>query len=908
MSKYLYCTTAMMKYGNNFRLLFIVCLLNSVVYPQNTPAPPTNLQITNITQTSIDLTWIDASNNETGFHVYRSATGEVSSFILIGGDLPAGTESYEDTGPLAISQRYYYEIRAFNAVGESEPATANKATLAVLPGTPILRKASYHSIKTITNVGANSDGVEMAIQVEGNQFLKSSKYVQSDGTLGDTAVWKTFDGWGDTGGVKVQGLYPGTEYSFRLKARNPDSVEVFGFGLEALTSTTPAKIIDEDHPPLFEQFTNTSVFPPEGWTIEDVRGDGNYPNAVGTFGQWHLSTTNLYSAGGSARYFCWDYPAQIPGAPGGTPKCINPITGEEDSCPADDYLYTLPLKLTGEKNYLISFWYRTVQGRPHNVAVVLARRPYRTAIIDTITDRSYDTPGGYFQENILFSPRSPGVYYIGFWEHTPVNMVTFRLEDVLIREMPSSAVNLWSKDVVQRSPYPELGYSTRTTKNITNDDEENKELNVREFDIQERAFAPATKSVSHPYLVNTSVTASGIHAENIVINLGGPVTNAQWTIQWKPGVNEPTQIAHGVDLAATESTSVPLEYAPPRIGTFYTTAAIDFPNDLDQLNDTIKKHLFSFPDTYTVLDYDSAGNKPPSRTSLVGANPLAVAVQFTVPESTMLRVAGLYTYYKNTRAAGNAINESLTVKIHTAGPDTTYKRFNGVDTFTVTRPTIGPTVYTKKFGGKDYLHHSGSFGQEFFLPLDESGFAFASGDDFFLSIRFGVGSSSPMGFTDQFQGQVHSPAYYRSWSSVNGGNTWLTSASLDSSAWFIKAIVQPLDSIGMIAPPLQLSGRYRDATPAQFELKQNYPNPFNTQTVIGFSLITVSNVTLQVYDIYGREVATLIHSEAMDEGNHTIEWNAGKFPSGMYFYRLVVMHPDGAALRYTETKKFVLMK
>ncbi|MBS4029512.1 MAG: T9SS type A sorting domain-containing protein, partial [Ignavibacteriales bacterium] len=85
-----------------------------------------------------------------------------------------------------------------------------------------------------------------------------------------------------------------------------------------------------------------------------------------------------------------------------------------------------------------------------------------------------------------------------------------------------------------------------------------------------------------------------------------------------------------------------------------------------------------------------------------------------------------------------------------------------------------------------------------------------------------------------------------------------------------------------------------------------YPNPFNPTTAIGFSLLAVSNVTLKVFDILGKEVATLIHSRVMDEGKHEVEFDASNLPSGVYFYRLYVTQQG--LLRYSETKKLLLMK
>jgi len=771
------------------------------------PLSPTNLTITNPTTTTLDLLWTDASTDEEGFRVYRSLTGVFGTFMQVGSDLPAGTQTFNDNG-LSPATRYYYEVRSFIGILESEGAAGNKPTLAVPPGTPTFGTASYHFIPVIPNNGANPDGTQMAIQVEGPEFLKTiTKFVGTGGILVDTPVWKTRNGWSENYGLKVNGLYPNTQYTFRIKARNPDNVET-SFGPDTSKITLAAKDIDAaSH---FESFTNTSVWPPDGWTNEDVDKDGNIPNASGTFGRWHLSTSQFF--GNSSRYFSWDYPAQVPGAPGGTAKYINPITGLEEEMPANDYLYTLPVRLTAGQLYNVTFLYRTVEGYPHNVAIVLATRPNRMAIIDTLSDQLYDTQypryinyGGFFVpstgffEGIVFTPPISGTYYIGFWEHSPVNSVTFRLHDITIRKIPSS--DLFIRNAIQENPYPELGY-TATNKNAALPlpyDEENEEENMPELVLHGTASPTDTKSFSHPYIVPAPVKSSPVRmkfssssvedipGENIVYNLGGPVTGGQWSIKWKPGVNASTLSTPGVNITTDETKSIPFTFSPLSAGTYYTTAQIDLPGDVDALNDTVKIHLLSYPEEYTVLDYDSAGVKPPYRTNITGANPLAGAVRFTVPENKFYRVLGMYSYYKNTTAAGSPFNDSLTVKIHAKGDDTLLIRNPSFDTIQV--PKVGPPLYQKKFG-RDYLYHFGSIGQNFFLPLDSSFLAFGPGDEFFLSIRLGVGSSNPLGATDQ--NQTGKPEYYRSWGSVNGGASW---RSMDSTAWFIKAFTQPLNAI-----------------------------------------------------------------------------------------------------------------
>jgi N-acetylmuramoyl-L-alanine amidase len=70
-----------------------------------------------------------------------------------------------------------------------------------------------------------------------------------------------------------------------------------------------------------------------------------------------------------------------------------------------------------------------------------------------------------------------------------------------------------------------------------------------------------------------------------------------------------------------------------------------------------------------------------------------------------------------------------------------------------------------------------------------------------------------------------------------------------------------------------------------FGLAQNFPNPFNPTTAISFQLSDVSQVALKVFDVLGREVASLVEGQK-GAGSYTVQWNASGLPSGIYLYRL----------------------
>lgn len=88
--------------------------------------------------------------------------------------------------------------------------------------------------------------------------------------------------------------------------------------------------------------------------------------------------------------------------------------------------------------------------------------------------------------------------------------------------------------------------------------------------------------------------------------------------------------------------------------------------------------------------------------------------------------------------------------------------------------------------------------------------------------------------------------------------------------------------------------------PTRFALEQNYPNPFNPSTTIAYQLPVASDVKLEVFDMLGKKVATLVNAR-QEAGAHLVNFNAAALSSGMYFYRL-------QAGAFVETKKMTLVK
>jgi hypothetical protein len=88
--------------------------------------------------------------------------------------------------------------------------------------------------------------------------------------------------------------------------------------------------------------------------------------------------------------------------------------------------------------------------------------------------------------------------------------------------------------------------------------------------------------------------------------------------------------------------------------------------------------------------------------------------------------------------------------------------------------------------------------------------------------------------------------------------------------------------------------------PVSYSLSQNFPNPFNPTTAISYQLPAFSHVMIKVYDVLGREVATLVN-ENKPAGNYNVKFDGSKLVSGVYFYRM----ESGS---FSQTKKLLLLK
>ena len=125
------------------------------------------------------------------------------------------------------------------------------------------------------------------------------------------------------------------------------------------------------------------------------------------------------------------------------------------------------------------------------------------------------------------------------------------------------------------------------------------------------------------------------------------------------------------------------------------------------------------------------------------------------------------------------------------------------------------------------------------------------------------------------------------WNAVSSGTSKKLSSVffIDSSTGWVVGdggtILKTSDAMTVVEENQSLN----NSIPKQFELYQNYPNPFNPTTVIQFSLLERSEVSLKIYNLQGKEIISLLN-EVRNAGTHNVVFDAIGLPTGIYFYRL----------------------
>lgn len=154
-------------------------------------------------------------------------------------------------------------------------------------------------------------------------------------------------------------------------------------------------------------------------------------------------------------------------------------------------------------------------------------------------------------------------------------------------------------------------------------------------------------------------------------------------------------------------------------------------------------------------------------------------------------------------------------------------------------------------------------------------------------------------------GVLYGQTDYNVYQSIDLGATWTSTGSGLQSALKLAASSNGFLYAGTYQGVFKRSltastGTEAPHHPGAFVLQQNYPNPFNPTTRIAYTIPNRERVSVQIMDVLGREIATLVDG-TQDAGEHLAEWNPVGLPSGLYFYRL-------QAGAYSQTKKAMLMK
>jgi hypothetical protein len=290
--------------------------------------------------------------------------------------------------------------------------------------------------------------------------------------------------------------------------------------------------------------------------------------------------------------------------------------------------------------------------------------------------------------------------------------------------------------------------------------------------------------------------------------------------------------------------------------------------------------LINWTDTSTIV------NLSPASTPYASNFPNATNAQYSTFSDQGYNATN-YEYYEIT---GNALNYVGSVTRYQNGLfDTTI-----IDTDAQTIIPL-PLTYGATFGN---TRDSSSIFPGFWIITTSSQTVDAFGTIVLPWNTFDALRISAVDQIEEYAGGILISQYtntYFNWLTKNGG---IFEADLDSNSATTGTVALSSASLTQIVNTTSVENE--NNPPSDFVLYQNYPNPFNPATIIKYNIPYYSNVTLKVYDVIGKEVATLVN-ESKSAGNYEVVFKADNLSSGIYFYKLI----SGDVV---QTKKMVLLR
>jgi len=237
--------------------------------------------------------------------------------------------------------------------------------------------------------------------------------------------------------------------------------------------------------------------------------------------------------------------------------------------------------------------------------------------------------------------------------------------------------------------------------------------------------------------------------------------------------------------------------------------------------------------------------------------------------------------------------DGVYLKIRRAnGTDLEYKLYyqnigTAADTIRYEGP-VGVTNYGEGAGmlasgstANDTTNVDAGYTAELMIRLDSLGYLpTAKGVQLSMAVFDPDGYQHPMNSYDTTAG-----SYYKSWWGSEWGGVWRVVTFDD--------LVGVDDETGLI--------------PQVYALHQNFPNPFNPSTRIRFDVPAASTVRIAVFDVTGREVASLVQGDYAP-GTYTTTFDATRLASGVYFYRMMAFGVEGGGAAFVTTNKLLLLK